>query len=316
MLGGEPAGVSCTGCPAPPAARGGATWCPCCAGERAERLFHANASAVVAGQVVRCRDCGLVFKSPIPTDEQLTSLYEDSYVDSPFCDATACRVGANPYLPMWAASLRVLERLSDTRRLCDIGCGAGAFLEHAMAAGWTAYGQEISPRLGQKAARRSGAEVLVGDIARLPVPEPRLPAITMFEVIEHVGRPVEFLRTVRSWLEPGGILVLSTPNHASLIVRLAWVACRLTACRFRSPLDGIYGGAHVLFFDSVSLARALEAAGFQLLQVTTMSRGYTGCELRPGLLLRASLWAADLASRVTRTEYGMLVFARRSESSG
>jgi len=59
-----------------------------------------------------------------------------------------------------------------------------------------------------------------------PQVDPR-PLVVMAEVLEHLyTSPVTVLRCVATWLEPSGLLVLQTPNAASLFKRLRLLAGR------------------------------------------------------------------------------------------
>ena len=52
----------------------------------------------------------------------------------------------------------VLERLSESRRVLDVGCGTGVLLERAVTAGFDAFGIDASPAMVAIAAGRVGAE--------------------------------------------------------------------------------------------------------------------------------------------------------------
>jgi SAM-dependent methyltransferase len=52
------------------------------------------------------------------------------------------------------------------------------------------------------------------------IPEASLDLITMFHVIEHVDAPSAVLKRLASWLKPGGVLALETPNLDSWDARL------------------------------------------------------------------------------------------------
>lgn len=104
--------------------------------------------------------------------------------------------------------------------LLEIGCGSGVYLLRALAAnaGLRAVGVEMEPEVARGARRaveRAGlaerAEVLAADVRELDFPG-RFALITLHNNIYYfpeTDRPA-FLARLRSWLKPGGRLVVST----------------------------------------------------------------------------------------------------------
>jgi polyprenyldihydroxybenzoate methyltransferase/3-demethylubiquinol 3-O-methyltransferase len=104
----------------------------------------------------------------------------------------------------------------------DIGCGGGIFAESAARLASTAHVTAIDPTpevlaVARAHARRDPAlrgklEYRQTSIERLPAPPegPAYDVVSVFEVIEHVDRPAEFLDRVRPFVRPGGWLVMST----------------------------------------------------------------------------------------------------------
>ena len=96
---------------------------------------------------------------------------------------------------------------------------------------------------------------VIADVMNLP--EPFKPgsfdAIVAGELIEHLDRPLDFLRSCYKTLAPHGILVLSTPNPNSFIERV------LTLNLSRSFF---YTADHVMLFPQRWLVRMMEIAGF------------------------------------------------------
>ena len=85
-------------------------------------------------------------------------------------------------------------------RLLDVGCGAGQFLDVARARGWAAEGTEISSSAVRFLEERGHV------VHSCPLPGLRVKpyrAITMFEVLEHVRDPWDYLRAARRLLVPG-----------------------------------------------------------------------------------------------------------------
>lgn len=107
------------------------------------------------------------------------------------------------------------------RRILDVGCGSGFFLEYLRSCIPDAelYGYDLNDELlGQLTERGFGvlpsdpcqfAEVLVG--------QPLFDAICLLQVLEHTADPIQFLKTFIALLKPGGLLIVTTPNAAGPI---------------------------------------------------------------------------------------------------
>ena len=150
---------------------------------------------------------------------------------------------------------RLLEFVVRHRRqghLLDVGAGSGILVEAARAMGYAAEGIEPSRAL-QAVAASHGLPVHLGV---LPHPAAAGPydIATVIDVIEHVPDPVGLMRNVRDVLAPDGLCLVVTPDVGSLAARLL------------GPRWWHYRVAHIGYFDRATLARALEAAGFEVLE--------------------------------------------------
>ena len=54
-----------------------------------------------------------------------------------------------------------------------------------------------------------------GDLFQLPIEENKFDIIIMSHVIEHLPDPVSIVVKLKSWLKPGGLLMVATPNVES-----------------------------------------------------------------------------------------------------
>jgi len=207
--------------------------------------------------VVHCAECGAFHLDPLPSEESVQAAYRrDDYFEG------GRREGYQNYedmrkviLPHAYRRLRQISRqFANPGRLLDFGCAAGYFLEAAQSLGWRVAGVEISPSMAERAAQRLRAPV-VTSIDNLP--EKEFEVITLWEVIEHLPRPLEVMQRLCKLLVPGGLLMLSTPNASH------WQVSREPQnwTGFRSiPL-------HVVFFTDSSLVTLLERAGFQQITI-------------------------------------------------
>lgn len=137
-------------------------------------------------------------------------------------------------------------------------------MEMAQNVGFEVAGIELDAHAAIAAKARTGAAVWEKNLDIDALPFENYDAVTMLDLIEQVQDPVALLRRARDRLADGGKIVVFTPNHDSLIVKVARALERGTGGRIRRPLDHIFDCVHVTFFTVDSLALALENAGFAI----------------------------------------------------
>lgn len=143
-------------------------------------------------------------------------------------------------------------------RIIDLGCGPGTFLGHLQRPFERALGIDIAAAqisYAQSHYPRPGLEFRVGDVTGLDRIE-KFDAAVSIEVVEHL-RPEDarpFLSAIYDLLEPGGTLVLTTPNYRSFWPVLEWIVSKI------GPVD--YLEQHINRFDRWRLRREVEQVGF------------------------------------------------------
>lgn len=107
---------------------------------------------------------------------------------------------------------RHVLRFHQHGKLLDIGCGLGLFLESMMPP-FEGYGTDISPfGVAEARQRLPQAKLFVGSILDgLPLNE-QFHVITAINVIEHLERPADAVRTIHHHLLPGGLFVAHLPT--------------------------------------------------------------------------------------------------------
>jgi len=159
----------------------------------------------------QCLKCGTVFLGGYSNDfvPELYAYY-DKYVnlgkENVFDPITSNRC---------QDLLRWFSRFSIGQELLDVGCGLGQFVEVANRRGWIAEGLELS-RGAVNFACRQGVTVRELDFLSEEIKPNSYDLVTLFEVIEHVPTPAEFLRRAGEVVRPGGLVYLTTPNFASV----------------------------------------------------------------------------------------------------
>lgn len=285
--------------------------CPVCGAARAAAPYPTP----FPDPIVRCPACGTRFVHPAPSAAALRERYDAEHRAGKW---RALFEQADPAEPARRARLlaRLLARLGGSdagaRRLLDVGCGDGVFLDAARAAGWHGLGLELSPAALRARDTSTRHRVLAGTIDALR-PGPRFAAITFWDVLEHLTDPAVAVRTAAALLEPGGVIAASMPNASG-----AEAVRDGGAWRYHDV--GAYG--HLVHLGPAQLTRLFTDAG--LTPVLIETRGFV--DLRDLLgkgarrtVLRPLTWLFDRASGVAarlaeplRLGNTLLVVARKS----
>jgi SAM-dependent methyltransferase len=228
--------------------------CLLCGGERLQALFHRRDRRHEPPRfdyhVVRCADCGLLFRHPGIRPERLGDLYSSGNY-AKFLGGKYARKRIRRYKVAMKPFGGLLTK-GRGRRLLDFGCGNGLFLDVAYRRGFDCYGVDLAADAIAVARRKpSGQHAYHGT----PTDIPQLAAggfdvITMWSVLAHLARPVDDLTMLRGLLAPHGVLLLLTVNGAGL--------------RLKYDLDdwGGFTANHLAVFAPGTLRLLLRRAGF------------------------------------------------------
>ena len=96
-------------------------------------------------------------------------------------------------------------------RVLDVGCGVGQVVARLTEAGFEAHGVDVSKPNIERAAKACPRCQLY-DGKNLPFPENHFASAGALNVLEHVDEPEAFIRELVRVVEPGGKVVLSSPN--------------------------------------------------------------------------------------------------------
>lgn len=152
-------------------------------------------------------------------------------------------------LIIWALS----RYCPDFRSFLEIGCGTGYVMSGIATAYPDAqlYGSEIfTAGLAFASARQPTIDFMQMDARSIPFVD-EFGVIGAFDVLEHIEADDQVLMQMHSALKPGGVMLITVPQHPWL-----W-----------SPIDGY--ACHVRRYSAKELHRKVIGAGFKILRSTS-----------------------------------------------
>jgi len=211
-------------------------------------------------KIYRCA-CGLHY-SDYAVRQVAGDIYDAPYYDHPrYVNAAGRRAYVAHLAGFLTESIGMPPVSSQRRRLLDVGCATGDFVEWALQAGWDAEGVDTSPE-AVEIGRRVGLPLRQASIEQASPAGPSYDVVTLWDVLEHLPRPLEALRSAQRILRPGGTLLLKTATCTSLVDQLARGGYRLSFGKLQAPLKRMYVVGHLYYFTCDTLRRVLCNAGW------------------------------------------------------
>ncbi len=158
----------------------------------------------------RCTNCGLIFLHPHPAD--LGKYYPQDYYGS-----TRTIKDLEPEYPFNRYKVDIIRQFVPAGRLLEVGPSRGTFAFLAKESGF-----EVSVIERDEECCRFLHETVGIDAVQSTDPTTALQrqepcdVVALWQVIEHLDDPWNFVRAAAARLKPGGLLVLATPNPDAL----------------------------------------------------------------------------------------------------
>lgn len=170
----------------------------------------------------------------------------------------------------WGRASRLLARgpspLAPGSRVLDVGCAFG-YGTSVLARCYQVEGLDVSESHVRRARRRlPSVRFTLGRADNLPYPDGTFDAVVILDVVEHVAAPSAALSEAARILQPGGVLILSTPNRGLLsFLDSLNVYAKLFGSSSPAPTDDpSWPEARVHRHYSLDGLRALLAPDFQV----------------------------------------------------
>jgi SAM-dependent methyltransferase len=113
---------------------------------------------------------------------------------------------------------KIVGREVGSGNLLDVGCASGGFLQVCLRNGFQVTGVEPAKEFAERAeaALEGKGKVFCATLQEAPLRASSFDVVTLWDVLEHVADPVDFLRRCESLLKTGGYLFANVPDIASI----------------------------------------------------------------------------------------------------
>jgi 2-polyprenyl-3-methyl-5-hydroxy-6-metoxy-1,4-benzoquinol methylase len=201
--------------------------------------------------LIRCTQCGFVFLSPRPDEQEITTFYEEEDYQPHQKNATSLTERIYQSVRTWNNKYkrRLLEKYIPQGSILDYGCGTGEFLLEMQNAGWKTFGLEPAEKAAN-VAREYGIPLFDS----LKQVETSVEVITLWHVLEHIHHPQVLLKSLKDLLSPNGYLIIAVPN------RLSW-----DAQIFKSNWVAFDAPRHLYHFRPQDMQSLLHSIGFTMI---------------------------------------------------
>lgn len=203
----------------------------------------------------KCTSCGVVYQNPRPVAKEIEAIYQEGYFeyerqnDENFFNLAL--------LGLKDINFNGLTKDFEEKRVLDIGCATGLLLNHLKMEGWECKGVEICASSAKYAREKFSLYIEERVLEEVRFADNYFSVVHLAHLIEHVKEPLNTLKEIYRILRPGGIMVLTTPNVASL-------GFYIHGRNWRSAID-----QHLYLFSKTTIKRAAKEVGFSVEKIVS-----------------------------------------------
>jgi 2-polyprenyl-3-methyl-5-hydroxy-6-metoxy-1,4-benzoquinol methylase len=201
-----------------------------------------------------------------------------------------------------------MQNKNTKMRLLEIGCADGSFSELLKSLNFTVTGIDVSTEM-IKLAKLKGITAFTHDVSnKLPFADGSFQAVVATEVIEHLYDTDFFLSECWRVLSSNGVIILTTPNLASVSNRLALLFGKYP--RFSEYRIGHGAAGHIHNYTLPVLAQQLKQNNFLVLYRSSPNFIFPVALDMPFIFKRFAMFLGDILPNFGSH---MIVAARKSE---
>jgi len=217
-------------------------------------ICGAGSHSVLYPGILKCSSCGHVFANTQLSDSDLAALYKKNYFfgreySNYLNDKTVLQKN---FTLRW----KVLKRFLDSqrhKRLLEIGCAYGFFLEQSKPFFSHSLGIDITEDGINHAKNSLGLNVMMGHFPDCDLKNETYDVVCMWDTIEHLREPHRYIQKIAEHTEDGALLALTTGDILSVPARIRKQNWRL-----------IHPPTHLHYFSIETIGKLLKKYNFDV----------------------------------------------------
>ncbi len=209
--------------------------------------------------MVKCKNCGLVYLNPRPSKEQINSFYPKTEIYYSTNTSPFAKMISNFFTPRRISSATKYKKQG---KLLDVGCGVGDFLVNMERKGFEVYGVDLSSEacsIVRERLRKRGKtveKIFNRELEECYFPDNYFDVITLWHTFEHVYDPQEILKEIYRILRKDAVLLIEVPNINSR----SFIIFKKYAAYLEIP-------RHVYHYSSRTIEKMLNTAAISVFEV-------------------------------------------------
>jgi 2-polyprenyl-3-methyl-5-hydroxy-6-metoxy-1,4-benzoquinol methylase len=191
--------------------------CPVCNKKNYKKIFTKK-----GGTFVKCNECTMIYLNPIFKDKHLIKYYKNN-TD---IQSEAHIRSKKFYKDIYQDGIKFIQKKIklNKKKILDIGCSSGLFLDIVKQYGAYTYGIELNSSEYKIAKKKH--KIFNTTIDKIDIEE-KFDLITLWDVFEHIPEPYSFIKNIRKKLKKNGIIFFQIPNSNSLAAKILRKECNV-----------------------------------------------------------------------------------------
>lgn len=205
--------------------------------------------------LIKCKQCQLVRANEIYSSDKLVSLYQhDYYFGNEYNNYINDRPALEKNFIERINYLKKKKYLHKESSVVEIGSAYGFFLNLMKDECRSIMGYDVTKEGVKYAKKKFKVNAICGDF--LKYTGEKVSLICMWDVVEHLSSPREFIKKISYSLTKNGKLILTTGDVGSFLAKVQGSSWRM-----------IHPPTHLFYFDKITIEKLLNRYDLQIIDI-------------------------------------------------